>query len=182
MTYLYIKALHIIFMVCWFAGLFYIVRLFVYYCESNALEQPSKDILQKQYQIMTSRLWNIITWPACILTVLFGLMLLWLNPSLLTQPWMHLKLGFVVLLLLYHIKCNSYVRLIKANKLKKTSSFFRIWNEGATLILFSIVFIVILKTTFNWIFGVIGLITLAVLLMLGIKLYKSIRDSKNKKA
>ncbi|MHC5363029.1 CopD family protein [Myroides sp. LJL110] len=181
MTYLYIKALHIIFMVCWFAGLFYIVRLFVYNSEANTLQQPAKSILQDQYKIMTTRLWNIITWPACIITTLCGVTLIYLNPSLLTQPWMHIKLFFVFLLFLYHLRCNTYVNLIKNDKLNKSSTFFRIWNEGATLILFAIVFIVILKSTFNWIFGLLGLLSLSFLLMTGIKLYKAIRDSKNKK-
>lgn len=178
MAYLYLKALHVIFVVCWFAGLFYIVRLFVYYVEANAKPQLEQDILKTQYRIMTNRLWNIITWPAAILTLIFGISLFVVNPYLLQQPWMHVKLLFVVFLIAYHLKCHQFVKQINNNTLTKTSSFFRIWNEGATIILFSVVFLVFLKNAFNWIFGVVGLVGLAILLMIGIKLYKQIRQRK----
>lgn len=178
MLYLYLKALHIIFIVCWFAGLFYIVRLFVYYTETADKSELEQRILKDQYKIMTNRLWNIITWPAAILATLFGIAMLAYNPVLLQLPWMHIKLLFVVLLIAYHLKCHQYVKQINHDTLHKTSSFFRMWNEGATLILFSVVFLVILKSTFNWIFGVVGLLSLSVLLMLGIRLYKRIREHK----
>ncbi|TDS53991.1 CopD family protein [Myroides indicus] len=178
MMYLYLKALHIIFVVCWFAGLFYSVRLFVYYAEANQKPEIEKDILRNQYKLMTSRLWNIITTPSAILTTLFGIGMLIANPSLLQMPWMHVKLFFVVLLWVYHLKCRQFVIQINKHTLSKDSSFFRIWNEGATLILFSIVFLVILKSAFNWIFGVLGLFALAVVLMLGIRFYKKVRNRK----
>lgn len=177
--YLYLKALHIIFVVCWFAGLFYIVRLFVYYAEANDKQDPVKGILQQQYQLMAHRLWYIITYPAAILATVFGFWMLFENPYLFQQGWMHVKLLFVMLLWLYHFRCNTYVKQIQNHQLNKTASFFRIWNEGATIILFSVVFLVILKNTINWIFGVVGIIALAVLLMLGIKWYKKTRERKN---
>src|SRR5690606_22972664 len=99
-----IKALHIIFMVCWFAGLFYIVRLFIYHVEAQEKPQIERDILTKQFIDMESRLWWIITTPSMVLTALFGVCML-LYPGhgyLIHQPWMHVKLGFVVLLLVYH--------------------------------------------------------------------------------
>lgn len=178
MLYLYLKALHIIFVVCWFAGLFYIVRLFVYYSETKDMPEVQSNILRDQYTIMTNRLWNIITWPAAILATVFGIWMLIVIPAWLSQPWMHIKLLFVVLLIAYHLKCHQFVKQINNRTMTKTSSFFRIWNEGATLILFSVVFLVILKSTFNWIFGVVGLVGLSILLMLGIRLYKRIRDSR----
>lgn len=178
MIYLYLKSLHIIFVVCWFAGLFYIVRLFVYYAETNQKTDIEKEILCNQYKIMTNRLWNIITTPAAILTTLFGIGMLIVNPFLLQMPWMHVKLFFVILLWAYHLRCHQFVKQINSNNLSKSSSFFRVWNEGATLILFSIIFLVILKSAFNWIFGVLGLLVLAVLLMLGIRFYKNIRNRK----
>ena len=173
--YLYLKALHIIFVVCWFAGLFYIVRLFVYYAEAQLKPTVEKEILSNQYQIMTHRLWYIITFPSAILATIFGVWMLIENASLLKMPWMHVKLLFVLLLWLYHLKCQQFVTQIKNKNLTKTSSFFRIWNEGATIILFSVVFLVILKSAINWIFGVVGIIGLSLLLMLGIKFYKKIR-------
>lgn len=180
MLYLYLKALHIIFVVCWFAGLFYIVRLFVYYAEAQTKCDPEKQILMNQYKMMTARLWSIITYPAAILATIFGIWMLVVNPALLQAPWMHVKLLFVVLLWLYHFRCGQFVNQIKNETLSKTGSFFRIWNEGATIILFAVIFIVILKSAFSWIFGVVGLLALAMLLMLGIRLYKRIREKNEK--
>ena len=174
--YLYLKAFHIIFVVCWFAGLFYIVRLFVYYAEAQLKSDIEKEILSNQYQIMTNRLWHIITFPAGVLATVFGVWMLVENPALLQMPWMHVKLLFVVLLWLYHFKCQQFVKQIKNKNLTKTSSFFRIWNEGATIILFSVVFLVILKSAINWIFGVVGIFVLALLLTLGFKFYKKMRE------
>lgn len=174
--YLYLKALHIIFVVCWFAGLFYIVRLFVYYAEAQLKPEVEKEILSKQYQLMTNRLWFIITYPAAVLATIFGVWMLIENPALLQMPWMHVKLTFIILLWAYHFKCHQFVKQIKADTLQKTGSFFRIWNEGATIILFSVVFLVVLKSAINWIFGVIGIFVLAILLTLGIKYYKKIRE------
>lgn len=176
--YLYLKALHIIFIVCWFAGLFYIVRLFVYYAEAQLKPEVEKEILSKQYQLMTNRLWFIITWPAAVLATIFGTWMLLENSSLLQMPWMHVKLLFVVLLWIYHFKCHQYVKQIENRTLNKQGSFFRIWNEGATIILFSVVFLVILKNAFHWIFGVVGIIVFSMLLMMGYKLYKNIRERK----
>ena len=176
--YLYLKALHIIFVVCWFAGLFYIVRLFVYYAEAQLKSDIEKEILSNQYQIMTHRLWYIITFPSAVLATIFGVWMLIENPTLLQMPWMHVKLLFVVLLWLYHFKCQQFVNQIQNKNLVKTSSFFRIWNEGATMILFSVVFLVILKSAINWIFGVIGIILFSVLIMLGFRFYKKIRERK----
>jgi len=174
--YLYLKALHIIFVVCWFAGLFYIVRLFVYYAEAQLKSDIEKEILSNQYQIMTNRLWYIITFPAAALATIFGVWMMVENPALLQMPWMHVKLLFVVLLWLYHFKCQQFVKQIQNKNLTKTSSFFRIWNEGATIILFSVVFLVILKSAINWIFGVVGIFVLALLLTLGFKFYKKMRE------
>ncbi|MVX35460.1 CopD family protein [Myroides sp. LoEW2-1] len=179
MFYFYLKALHIIFVVCWFAGLFYIVRLFVYYAETKDMPELQSSILREQYTIMTNRLWNIITWPAAILATIFGAWMLVEQPFWLQQPWMHVKLLFVALLFVYHYTCHLFVKQINDRTLTKTSSFFRIWNEGATIILFSVVFLVILKSAVNWIFGVVGIVGLSILLMLGIKLYKRIREHKN---
>src|SRR6218665_1329933 len=105
--YNYLKSLHLIFVITWFAGLFYIVRLFVYQIEAKDKPSPEKEILQKQYKIMTYPLWYIITWPSAVLAILFALWFLHLNPTLLQFGWMQVKLGFVVLLLFYHLKCHQ---------------------------------------------------------------------------
>lgn len=182
MEYNYIKALHLIFVITWFAGLFYIVRLFVYHAEAKQKPQPQQDILIQQYQLMQYRLWYIITWPSAVLASFFAFWMLFFTESgkfWLTQPWMHVKLAFVLLLYLYHGKCHQFFKQLQKDEVKHSSNFFRIWNEGATIILFAIVFLVILKSAINWIYGVVGIFIFSILIMLGFKFYKRIRE-KNK--
>jgi len=176
--YATIKALHIIFVVTWFAGLFYVVRLFIYHSETKEKSSPEKEILQKQYQLMTRRLWTIIARPSAILTLVLASLLLMspIGNAYLKQPWMHIKLTFVFLLYVYHFLSHIVYKQLQKNEIKYTSSQLRIWNEVATIILFSVVFLVVLKTTLGWVFGVAGILGLMIFLMLGIKLYKSIRD------
>lgn len=177
--YNYIKSLHLIFVITWFAGLFYIVRLFVYHIEANDKPSPDKEILIKQYKLMAYRLWYIITWPSAVLATLFAVTLLFIMPEWLQQPWMHVKLGFVFLLILYHLKCHSIFRQLQRDEVRHTSNFMRLWNEGATIILFAVVFLVILKNAVNWIYGVVGILLFSILIMLGFKFYKRVR-AKNK--
>lgn len=174
--YGYIKSLHLIFIITWFAGLFYIPRLFVYQIEAFYKSSPDKEILGKQLKLMAKRLWYIITWPSAVLATIFAIWLIILLPTWLNQSWMHVKLGFVVLLIIYHLKTHQYYKQLQNDVVKKTSSFMRIWNEGATFILFAVVFLVVLKSAINWVWGVIGIIVLGVLIMLGFKVYKSIRE------
>ena len=173
--YNYIKSLHLIFVITWFAGLFYIPRLFVYQIEAFHKPSPDKEILGKQLKLMAKRLWNIITWPSAILATGFAIWLLVLQPFWLEQSWMHVKLGFVVLLIIYQLKTHQFYKQLQRDEVRKSSNFMRLWNEGATFILFAVVFLVILKNAINWIFGVIGIFVLAILLMLGFKIYKNIR-------
>ncbi len=174
--YNYIKALHLIFVITWFAGLFYIPRLFIYQIEAADKPDLEREILSKQLRLMTKRLWYIITWPSAVLATFFAVCLLFLRPTLATLPWMQVKLGFVVVLIIYHLKNHQIFKQLQQNQIKYTSRFMRIWNEGATLILFAVIFLVIVKSAINWIFGVIGIFVLGILLMLGIRLYKKIRD------
>lgn len=176
--YNYIKSLHLIFVITWFAGLFYIVRLFVYQIEAHDKPSPEKEILQAQYKIMTYRLWYIITWPSAILATFFALWLLHLMPAWLQMSWMQVKLGFVVLLIAYHIKCHMIYKELQNNIVCYSSNFMRLWNEGATIILFAVVFLVILKNAINWIYGVVGIVLFSILIMLGFKFYKRIRNKK----
>jgi putative membrane protein len=126
---------------------------------------------------MSSRLWYIITWPSAILATFFALWLLYLAPYWMEQSWMHAKLAFVVLLFAYHIKTHMIFKLLQSDKINYSSNFMRIWNEGATLILFAIVFLVILKNTLDMLYGLLGLLGLALVLILGIRLYKKTRGS-----
>lgn len=179
--YNYIKSLHLIFIITWFAGLFYIPRLFVYHIEAAAKAEPERSILTTQLKLMTKRLWYIITWPSAILASLFAFWLLYLMPIWVEQDWMQVKLGFVVLLYAYHFKCHLIFKEMQNDIIKWTSNQMRLWNEGSTLILFSVIFLVIVRDAINWIYGVVGIFILAVILMLGIKIYKRIR-SKNSEA
>lgn len=179
MDFLTIKALHIIFVVSWFAGLFYMVRLFIYHVEAQDKTEMEKTILTKQFEIMEYRLWWIITTPAMVLTIVFGTWMLMLNPEYyFSQPWMHLKLSFVFVLIFYHFFSQKMMQDMKKGLFKWKSKGLRIWNELATLLLVAIVFLVCLKHELTWIKGTIGFFAVGIALMVMIKLYKRI-SSKN---
>jgi putative membrane protein len=179
MDFLYIKSLHIIFVVTWFAGLFYSVRLFVYFAETADRPENEKSVLRTQYKIMQKRLWYGITWPSAILTYVFGFWMVYLNPVFLSQPWFLLKLSFVFALSLYHILCGAILNQQKKDIIKYSSFKLRILNEVATIILVSVIFIVELQNTLSWLWGLLGLIIFSVLLLIAIRIYKKIRSSKN---
>lgn len=177
MDYNYLKALHIIFVVCWFAGLFYMVRLFIYTTEANDKEEPAKSILTQQFLIMQRKLWFIISWPSAIGTTIFGSWMLILNPVLLTQPWMWLKLIFVGLLWLYHLRCHYIYKHQLAGIFKRSSFKLRLLNEGGTVLLVAIVFLVVIKSSSGLVWGMLGLFIFAALLMAGVYIYKKQRTS-----
>lgn len=176
MIYLYAKALHIIFMVCWMAGLFYMPRLFIYHTEAKLKPDMEYQILHKQFVVMERRLWWVITTPAMYITVASAVVMLYLSPGLLSQGWMHVKLTFVAGLLFYHFKNQQIMKQLAVGASTWTSSQLRLWNEVSTIILFAIVFLVIFRSAIDWIYGVLGLLGLAVLLMVLIKLYKRYRS------
>ena len=175
MAYLYLKALHLIFVVSWMAGLFYIVRLFVYHIEANERPEQERLILQCQFEIMQNKLWYIITTPAMILSVLAGAGMIYLNPGLLRVDWMQVKLAFVFGLLIYHFICQKIIKQLKQGIFKWTSTQLRIWNELATILLVAIVFTVILKNAIDWVYGLVGLILFSVIIMSAVKVYKYYR-------
>ncbi|TVZ55782.1 putative membrane protein [Lutibacter sp. Hel_I_33_5] len=179
MDFLYVKSLHIIFVITWFAGLFYIVRLFIYHVEAEKKEQPAKDILQTQYKLMSKRLWYIITWPSAILASIFAFWMLYKNPVFLEMPWMHVKLAFVLALYFYHYSCHRIFSQLQKDIVKYSALKLRMFNEIATIILFAIVFLVTLQSAINWIWGVVGIIIFGIIMMLSIKLYKRIREQKS---
>ena len=178
MSYLTVKALHIIFVVSWFAGLFYIVRLFIYHTEAQLKPSNEAEILSAQFTIMEKKLWWIITTPAMVLTVLFGAWMLVLNPGLLSLPWMHIKLSFVALLLVYHFVCQHLLKKVANGVFNWTSTQLRLWNELATLVLVAVVFLVELQHSMNWIGGTIGFFGVGIFLMLLIRIYKKFNSKK----
>ena len=178
MTFLYLKAVHIIFIVTWFAGLFYMPRLFVYIIESHTKPEPERTILLKQLNMMASRLWFAITWPSAIVTLIMGTSLLINQPSFLQQGFMHVKLTLVVLLYAYHFSLHYLFKQLQRGVVKYTSQQLRFWNEVSTLFLISIVFIIVLKSALSMVWGVVGLLTVIIAITLGIRLYKKYRKNE----
>ncbi|EQC47603.1 CopD family protein [Bacteriovorax sp. Seq25_V] len=176
MSYFYLKALHIIFVTTWFAGLFYIVRLFIYHTEAQEKPSPEKEILSNQFKIMQKRLWFGITWPSAIVTILFGLSLIHNYFPINNHPWLIVKLCFVFGLFLYHLSCHRILKQLLNNSFKYTSTQLRVWNEVATIFLVAIVFLVVLKDIVSMGYGLVGLILFTIVLMLAIKTYKNIRN------
>ncbi|RQP14204.1 MAG: CopD family protein [Chryseobacterium sp.] len=182
MTYLIIKALHIIFMVSYFAGIFYLVRIFVYYKDTDGFAEPKKSVLREQYVFMARRLWNIITVPAGVLMAVFGTMMIVLNIGLLDTAWFRLKLAFLVGLGFYHYWCWQKVlqlRDLQGEGIATKNIALRQANEIATFILFLVVFTVILKyqviqNGWQLLTGFIGIV---VAIMLTVKLVNKRRKS-----
>ncbi|MCB0428934.1 MAG: CopD family protein [Flavobacteriales bacterium] len=178
MAWQYIKALHIIFIVTWFAGLFYIVRLFVYHAESALKPDPEKGILQKQFKLMEKRLWYGIAWPSMVITMVLGP---WLAITLYPtwDAWLLVKLALVLGLVLYHLQCHSLFTKFQADMIPWKSYQLRIWNELATVLLVAIVFIVVFKNLFDFWWGLLGLVVFSMLLMLAIRVYRKRREKRN---
>lgn len=175
--YLYVKALHIIFVVTWFAGMFYIVRLFIYAAEANGMEGEKRTILLNQFKLMQRRLWFGITWPSAILTLLFGgwMFVLYQNGITEIQQWLAIKLIFVFFLYGYHFICHFIFNQQQAEKFSISPQKLRLWNEVATLFLVGIVFLVVLKDSLKMIYGLVGLVIFTLILLLAINLYKKKR-------
>ena len=175
MLYTIIKAIHIIFMVSYFAGIFYLVRLFVYYKDTDGFEEQKQKILREQYVFMARRLWNIITVPAGIIMLISGFTMIFLNFGLIKSPWFHLKLTFLLALLAYHYWCwkkvlqikNLNLQILPIQNLKLRQA-----NEIATFILFLVVFTVILKSSVieYWWQLIVGFIAIVALIMATVKL------------
>jgi len=175
MDYSYLKALHIIFIVTWFSGLFYIVRLFIYQTEAKDQPEPAKSILINQFKIMEKRLWYIITWPSAIITLVLGPSMLQFF-SLSDSPWLKVKIFLVFLLYIYQFYCHFLFKKLQQDKYILTSMRLRLFNEIATILLFAIVFLVVFKNLISLKYGIISVLVLAFVLMFFVKLYKKLRS------
>jgi putative membrane protein len=164
--------------VTWFAGLFYIVRLFIYHTETQEKSEPEKSILQNQFKIMSKRLWYGITWPSAIITLILGPSLLHVYLPLKDNPFMIAKLLFVLFLYIYHFMCHRIFKSLQKNEFNWSSNGLRVWNEVATVFLFAIVFLIILQDMVSMVYGILGLFAFSALLMIGIKVYKNKRLEK----
>ena len=175
MAYQYIKALHIIFVVTWFSGLFYIVRLFIYTVEANTTAEPERSLLLKNLKLWTKRLWYGITWPSAVITLCFGAYFLHVYASHMPS-WLWVKLCFVAGLYAYHFACHIIFKQLQKDEFKYSSQQLRVWNEIATIFLVSIVFIVVLKSALSMLWGLLGLVAFTFILMMAIRIYKKVRE------
>lgn len=183
MLYFYLKALHIIFVVTWFSGMFYMPRLFIYNTEANDKSEVVQKILHDQFQVMMKRLWYGITWPSAILTFILGPWVMFYNHwhTLLFEDagkWLLIKWLFVVALLFYHLSLHRIFKQQMKMQFKYSSQQLRIWNEVATIFLVAIVLLATVKQSISWVWGIIGLAVFILILMFAIKIYKVIRDRK----
>lgn len=172
--YFYIKAIHIIFVVTWFAGLFYLPRLLVYLAEAQQKQEPEKSIVTAQLMIMTKRLWYGITWPSAILTFIFGGWMWWLYPGM--PSWLWIKIAFVLLLYLYQFSLHYIVSKNSKGIFPYSGNQMRIWNEVPTVLLVAVVMLVVVKENISLVWGLAGLTGLIILLMSAIRIYKAIRN------
>jgi putative membrane protein len=181
--YNYLKALHIIFVVTWFAGMFYMPRLFIYSTEAGEKSEAESTILRAQFKIMMKRLWFGITWPSAILTLMLGPLVMfnggW-NKTILEPAgkWLLIKLCFVVLLYIYFFSLHRIYKQQMNDVYKYTSQQLRVWNEVATIFLVAIVTLAVVKQTESLLWSLAGLIGFIVVLMSAIKIYKIVRTKK----
>ena len=181
MAYLWFKAFHVIGFVVWFAGLFYLVRLFIYHVEANAQPEPAQGILKQQYGIMEKRLYHIITMPGMIVTIAMAIGILWTEPEVLKQGWLHAKLGFVAILIGYHFYCGRLMKQLAENRCQWNSQTLRALNEAPTILLLLIVLLAIFKDSLPTDMATVAVIVSVLLMMVTIHLYAKKRKRDQEK-
>ncbi|KAB8319533.1 protoporphyrinogen oxidase HemJ [Tolypothrix campylonemoides VB511288] len=181
MAYSWFKAFHIVGIVVWFAGLFYLVRLFIYHVEANQQPEPARTILKNQYQIMEKRLYSIITTPGMLVTVAMAIGLLTTEPDVLKEGWLHVKLGFVVLLIGYHHYCKRLMKQLREDKCKWNSQQLRALNEAPTVMLIVIVLLAVFKNNLPTDITAWGIVGLVIAMAATIQLYARKRRKDQEK-
>ncbi len=181
MAYQWFKAFHIIGVVVWFAGLFYIVRLFVYHAEASQESEPAKTILTNQYKIMEKRLYNIITTPGMVVTVVMAIGLLTTEPEILKDRWLHIKLAFVGILLVYHFYCGRIMRRLAKGECNWSGQQFRALNEAPTILLVAIVLLAVFKNNLPTDITAWGIFAMVVVMAVTIQLYAKKRKRDQEK-
>jgi len=182
--YYYIKALHIIFIVTWFAGLFYFPRLLIYNAEvQSETDENIKAAMSRQYLIMMKRLWFGITVPSAVITFILGALTLHFGPWEAhlfdsTGRWLLIKLCFVILLYIYFFSLGRIFKQQSKGIFKYSGNQLRFYNEVATVFLFAIVFLATVKSAGSLLYGLGGLIVLILVLVTAIKIYKRVREKK----
>ncbi len=148
--YFFAKSLHLVGMVSWMAGMFYLVRLMVYHAEALTKPEPEKGILCRQYNLMEWKVYRIILVPAVLITWSFGTMLLVLQPAWWQQGWMHVKLLLLVLLSAYTHYTKSHIRWLEQGSVRYNHMFYRVLNEVPTLFLVAIVMLAVYKSGIHY--------------------------------
>ncbi len=182
MAYYWFKSFHLIGVVVWFAGLFYLVRLFVYHAEASQEAEPAQTILKNQYEIMEKRLYHIITTPGMVVTVAMAIALLITEPEVLKDGWLHIKLAFVAALIVYHFYCGRIMRRLAAGQCNWSGQQFRALNEAPTVLLVAIVLLAVFKNSLPTDITAWGILGMIVLMAASIQLYaKKRRLDKEKR-
>ena len=178
MIYPILKSLHIIFVVSWFAGLFYLPRLLVYHAEAQDKTEPERSILSAQFEKMQKVLFNAIMIPAMFLTWITGLSLVYLQwwDGFNQHTWLHLKLAFVLAITIYHFYCRYIVLQFRQQNFIFSGPQLRLFNEIATILLVSVVFLVVGKNSLDWLYGLIGFTLFGILIMAAVKIAKRVRN------
>jgi len=181
MAYYWFKAFHLIGIVVWFAGLFYLVRLFVYHAEATQQPEPAQTILKNQYTLMEKRLYGIITTPGMAVAIAMALGLIYTEPEILKSGWLHLKLTLVALLLIYHFYCGRLIKQLEQGQCAWTGQQFRALNEAPTILLVVIVLLAVFKNNLpldatTWL-----VVSLIVTMAVSIQLYAKKRRQAQEK-
>lgn len=176
--YFLFKSLHIVGFVSWFAGLFYLVRIFVYQVESWNKQEPDRSILSHQFDLMAHRVYTIICTPALYITWTFGIGMLWLNGLewLEANNWMFIKLFFLAGLTLYHFWCGALIPKLEKRTLGISSFQFRMLNEVPTIFLVAISLLAVYKNSLDFLIALGGILLFGITLFVATKAYKRARD------
>jgi putative membrane protein len=181
MPYFWFKSFHIIGVVVWFAGLFYLVRLFIYHTEANEQPEPARTILQNQYKIMETRLYHIITTPGMLVAVAMAVCLLTTEPEVLKDFWMQTKLSLVAVLLGYHYYCGRLLKQLHTGKFTWSGQQLRVLNEAPTVLLLIIVLLAVFKNSLPLDITTAGILGAIVAMAAAIQLYaKKRRQDKER--
>lgn len=181
MAYSWYKAFHIVGFVVWFAGLFYLVRLFIYHVEANQEPEPARTILKNQYQIMEKRLYSIITTPGMFLTVAMAIGLLSTEPDVLKEGWLHIKLLFVAILIGYHHYCARLMKQLAVDECRWSGQQLRALNEAPTVMLVVIVLLAVFKNNLPTDITAWGIFGLIIFMAVTIQLYAKKRKRDKEK-
>jgi protoporphyrinogen IX oxidase len=177
MLHIYLKALHIIGFVSWFAGLFYLVRIFVYHAEAKQKPLELQAVFESEFIKMSARAYKIICNPAMMITWTFGIAMLVNTPSFLEQSWLQVKLVLLVILTAYHIACGLNIKRLERGEAPFTSFQYRLLNEFPTLFLISIVLLATVKDLINFLYLFVGILAFGFLLFKAAKAYRKSRES-----